>query len=371
MLYALCPMNFQFVISLLEWIWFLCLLVMTGYHMVIFKRKSGSLKRNKIDWPGVSIIIAHKNGSTQFSQNLDAILSQDYPVFEVIIIDDHSLPAEKMQLEKRIESLERLTLLSTDEPGKKNALTKGVNSAKHDVILCTDADCKPVSDQWIRKMVETGRIGEVVLGYSPYQKKPGWLNLLIRFETVMTAIQYMSWTLAGKPYMGVGRNMLYPRTLFLQKNPYTSNPGVPYGDDDLLVQALKSNARFKVCDDLQGHVISEPALTWKQWLNQKHRHLSAGHYYKTGSWLQPGIYGASLVFHWFITLFLMTGSVWWKWLPVLLIGMMIRWITFAAWSRRLGDRDTVIWYPLLEVQYALYLGLMGIITAVAKKKSWN
>lgn len=327
--------------------------------------------RSITEWPGVSIIISHKNDSAKLSQNLDSILSQDYPLFEIIVVDDNSLPAEKLAIEKMTESHERIILLTSDQPGKKNALTKGINSATHDFILCTDADCRPISDQWIRKMVESGRRGEVVLGYSPYQKKKSWLNLLIRFETVMTAIQYMSWALAGKPYMGVGRNMLYPRSLFLQKNPYASKPGVPYGDDDLLVQGIGSNTRFKICDDPLGQVISEPALSWKQWLNQKHRHLSAGHYYRPGSWLQPGIYGASLVLHWFITPFLITDSFWWKWLPVLLIGMFIRWITYATWTRRLGERDTVLWYPLLEIQYAFYLGIMGIITAIAKKRSWN
>lgn len=195
--------------------------------------------------------------------------------------------------------------------------------------------------------------------------------MLIRFETVMTAMQYMSWTLAGKPYMGVGRNLLYPRSLFLQKTPYASKPEVPYGDDDLLVQALASNARFKVCDDPEGHVISEPALSWKQWLIQKHRHLSAGHYYKGASWLKPGIYGVALILHWMIILFLIANSPWWKWFPVMSLGLIIRWFSYAGWTRRLGDKDTIIWYPLLEIQYALYLGIMGIVTAFAKKKSWN
>ena len=195
--------------------------------------------------------------------------------------------------------------------------------------------------------------------------------MMIRFETVMTAIQFMSWTLAGKPYMGVGRNLLYPRSLFLQRTPYNSKPGVPYGDDDLLVQALTSNARIKICDDPQGHVISTPALSLKQWLIQKHRHLSAGHYYKSALWLQPGIYGISLILHWTIVLFLIIGSHWWKWLPVMTLGLVIRWVTYAGWTRKLGDKDTVLWYPFLEVQYAIYLGVMGMITAVAKKKSWS
>ena len=50
---------------------------------------------------------------------------------------------------------------------------------------------------------------EVVLGYGAYKKYPGFLNKLIRFETFHTALQYFSYALAGKPYMGVGRNLSY------------------------------------------------------------------------------------------------------------------------------------------------------------------
>ncbi len=346
-------------------------MVLTGYYMVIFRRKPPSVKRTISEWPGVSIIIAHKNDLSKIIDNLESIHAQDYPLFEVIIIDDHSMPSEKALLEEHVAHFSKVNLMASDRQGKKHALTKGVLNARFDLILCTDADCNPNSDQWIRKMVAEGKRGEVVLGYSPSKRKNGWLNLLIRFETVITAIQYMSWTLAGKPYMGVGRNMLYPRSFFLQKDPYSSQSSIPYGDDDLWVQMMASHLRFNICADPESHVISEPKPSWQDWIKQKHRHMSAGHFYTNGLWWQPGIFGMAVILHWLLIPFLIVGTFWWKWLPVMLIGLLIRWIIYAGWTKRLGDRDTVKWYLFLEINYAFYLGGMGIYTGLGKKKTWN
>ncbi|HUR31145.1 MAG TPA: glycosyltransferase [Saprospiraceae bacterium] len=358
------------MIAVMEWLWFFSLLLLTGYHMVIFRRRPSPRSLSIIEWPGVSIVIAHKNDSTALRENLESLLSQDYPLFEIIIIDDHSNPFEKSNLEYFISGHSGVKLLSSDTSGKKHAITKGINSATHDLILCTDADCKPSSNKWIKKMIESGRGLAAVLGYSPYEKKSGWLNLLIRFETIMTAMQYISWTLAGKPYMGVGRNMLYPRSLFLQLDPY-KEIAAPYGDDDLWVQQLSDHIRIKVCDDPLAHVMTQAPATWKEWINQKHRHMSAGHYYKNKLLWQPGIYGMMLFLHWAILPLLIAASFWWKWCPVLLIGLLIRWFVYNSWTRKLGDKDTVKWYPVLELNYAIYLGMMGIYTWMNKRKKWN
>lgn len=339
--------------------------------MVIFKRKPFTKPRTITQWPGVSIIIAHRNDSAHLEENLQAISGQNYPLFEVIIVDDHSSTFEKNNLEKIVDTLDGVRILSSPAQGKKNALIFGIQSAQFELILCTDADCKPVSDQWIRKMVESGKPHEIVLGYSPCQKRSGWRNLLIRFETMMTAIQYMSWAMTGKPYMGVGRNLLFPRKLFLDKEPYKTVDGNPYGDDDLWVQALSAYVPSRVSDDPASFVETLPPGTWKQWFKQKHRHMSAGHYYSNKRWWQPGIYGMALILHWALVPVLIMCSFWWRWIPVFMIALIIRWISYHSWTQRLGDRDTIPWYPLLEINYAMYLGFMGLFTLIRRKKAWN
>ena len=219
-------------------------------------------------------------------------------------------------------------------------------------------------------MVAKSEGSKMVLGYSPYVQQKGLLNLFLRFETVMTAIQYFSWAMLGKPYMGVGRNMLYPRNLFQQANPYEHN-NIPYGDDDLWVQQASSITEVKANLDISSFVYSDPPQSWSEWVKQKHRHMSAGHHYDHKSWWRPGLFGFALIINWFLIPFLLLGFTL-NWIAgIFLAGLFIRWITYTAWTKKLGDSDTVVWYPLLELGYALYLAGMGLFTAVVKKKSWN
>lgn len=316
-------------------------------------------------------MIAVKNGSDRLSQNMDVIIAQDYPLFEIIIVDDHSSADERIKLEEIAKTIKKIFLFHNQEkPGKKQALSLGIENAKYPLILCTDADCRPSSTAWIKSMVAKSEGSKMVLGYSPYVQQKGFLNLFLRFETIMTAIQYFSWAMLGKPYMGVGRNMLYPRNLFQQANPYEHN-NIPYGDDDLWVQQASAITEIKANLDISSLVYSDPPQSWSGWLKQKHRHMSAGHHYDKKAWWRPGLFGFALIVNWFLLPFLLLGFTL-NWIAgVFLAGLFIRWITYTAWTKKLGDSDTVVWYPLLELGYALYLAGMGLFTAVVKKKSWN
>jgi cellulose synthase/poly-beta-1,6-N-acetylglucosamine synthase-like glycosyltransferase len=317
-------------------------------------------------------VIAVKNGSDHIQQNLSYILSQDYPLFEVIIVDDHSDNAESEKLKKIVQQIPRVSLFRSNlNPGKKYALGLGINKAKYELILCTDADCRPMGPDWIQGLVKQYESNGVVLGYSPYSKSKGWLNRFIRFETVTTGIQYFSWAMTGRAYMGVGRNMLYARSLFQKIDPYKNHQHLPYGDDDLWIQQASASVKIGVNIDLATHVISTPATSWKEWVKQKHRHMSAAHHYDKRTWWQPGLYGLALIAHWFLLPFALPGSHLIVVVILFVAGLFIRWMTYEKWSRELGDRDTVSWYPFLEAGQALYLAAMGIFTMFAKKKKWN
>lgn len=357
----------------LEMVWWLSFSILMGYQLLVFRKRE---KRSSIhEWdelPGVSIVIAVKNGSDRLIQNLKLFQSQDYPVFEIIIVDDHSSHEEKQKLETALSGSDNIFLYHNNSPaGKKQALTLGNEKAKYPLILCTDADCIPSGSTWIKSMVLHSNGNDVVIGYSPYVKASGFLNHFVRFETVMTAIQYFSWALMGRPYMGVGRNMLYPRELFRELNPFEDHNNIPYGDDDLWIQQASRVAQVNVNLEEVSFMYSDPPASWHAWFRQKHRHMSAGHHYRINSWWQPGVYGMALILHWFLVPFLLTSITQNDMFFFLLAGWMIRWITYIQWTQKLGEKDTRIWYPLAEVAYAVYLAAVGIWTIAVKKKAWN
>jgi glycosyltransferase involved in cell wall biosynthesis len=357
----------------IEMVWWLSFSILMGYQLLVFRKRERITTVHEPDeLPGVSIVIAVRNGSDRLIQHLQTFLSQDYPLYEIVVVDDHSEPDEKRKLEAAVSGHPNIFLYQADGlPGKKQALAIGIEKASHPIILCTDADCVPSGLMWIKSMVSHSHGNDVVIGFSPYIKSNGMLNRFIRFETVMTAIQYFSWALMGRPYMGVGRNMLYARQLFLDSNPFKDHESIPYGDDDLWIQQASRVAPVNVNLEESSFMYSHPAASWREWFRQKHRHLSAGHHYRMSSWWQPGVYGISLILHWFLVPFLLTSITQSDMLFFLLAGWMIRWITYIQWTQKLGERDTRIWYPLAEVAYAVYLAVVGVWTIVAKKKTWN
>src|SRR4030095_12930501 len=251
------------MMEVIQTTWFLCLLVLSVYHLFVFRlinKKDSQPSSSSL--PGVSVIIAVRNGSPEFRQHLYDILQQDYPTLELIVVDDHSEPSKRKELEEFMSILPGANLILSKGSGKKQALMTGIENAKYEFILFTDADCSPSSKFWIKKMIEKSYNHGAVLGYSPYLKLNGWLNLFIRFETLMTGMQYLSWGMMGRPYMAVGRNVLYARELLLEKNPFQNHTDIPYGDDDLAIQSLAGQAQVSVCLDREAHMISSPPVSF-------------------------------------------------------------------------------------------------------------
>jgi len=353
-------------------IWMVSLAILIGYHTFVF-RKPVEIKNGEapVSWPGVSMVIAVKNGSRLAERHIPALLNQDYPEFEIIMVDDHSEEGEFAKLQNLAEYNSRVTAIqSVKAPGKRNALVTGIEQAKFPLILCTDVDCRPVSPNWIKSMVKSCQVHEMVIGYSPYQKQPGLLNLWVRFETVMTGMQYLSWAAVGKPYMGVGRNLMFTKDWFQRTLPFQGASQVPYGDDDRLVQLAAKNGRVTANLDRDAFVLSIPVQHWSEWWRQKHRHLSAGHQYTGTHWLKPGVYGMALTLQWWLLPF--HSGYMWPWVWVLFIGgLSIRWLRHVQWTQLLGEKDSRIFYPVLEAGYTLYLAVMGIFTWFKPKERWS
>lgn len=353
-------------------IWLVSLTVLFWYHTFVF-RKQGEVNYDagQTAWPGVSIVIAVKNGGRLAEQHIPSLLGQDYPLFEIILVDDHS-DADPLELLQHlaVNHSQIVVIPSLKQPGKRYALMTGIEQARFPIILCTDVDCRPVSPNWIKSMAQSGQGHEMVVGYSPYQKQPGFLNLWVRFETVLTGMQYLSWASVGKPYMGVGRNLMFTKEWYQRTQPLQSRSQVPYGDDDRLVQSATKEGRVSANLDSNAFVLSIPVQRWGEWWRQKHRHLSAGHQYTGAHWLKPGLYGIALMLQWWLMPFI--SGYMWPWVWVLGIGVLvIRWLRYIQWTNLLGEKDSRIIYPVLEAGYTLYLAVMGIFTWIKPKARWN
>ena len=258
--------------------------------------------------------------------------------------------------------------------GKKLALTVGLKSAQFDHVLLTDADCYPASKLWLQSMA--GKLGgekNIVLGYGRYEKQKGLLNVIIRYETVFTAIQYLSFALKGRPYMGVGRNLAYRKDLFFKNKGFAGHYHIASGDDDLFVNqhAFKENTAIEI--ESESHTISIPKKGFAAWIRQKRRHLLAGNLYKRGTRVRLGleIISRLLLYASFTSLMLISD---WLWPLSVIFGLFVvtrMWI-FKLGMIRLNEKYLLLPSLLLDLVMPLILGTIWIINLfVTKKQPWS
>ena len=249
----------------------------------------------------VSIIICAKNEAHNISQFLPSVLVQEFlSPLEVIVVNDNSEDDSNFILEDLHKQFPFLKIIYLNQDakmivGKKFPLSMGIKSAKNEIILLTDADCMPSSEHWVnffqKKFYDEY---EIVLGYGGYFKKSSFLNKCIRLETFHTALQYLSYCLAGLPYMGVGRNLAYKKSLFFKTKGFSSINNIPGGDDDLFINKVANKNNTTICINKDAHTLSEPKSTWKSWFNQKYRHYSTSKYYKPHIKFLLGMYAVAL-----------------------------------------------------------------------------
>ena len=259
------------------------------------KKTTASLPTRE-EQPGVSVVVCARNEEENLQDYLHTLATQDYPKYEVIIVDDGSEDNTHNILEQYVQKSNNL--YHTFVPcgarvisSKKLALTIGIKAAKYDYILLTDADCRPESRYWIREMMSGFQSPktELVLGFGPYFERKGLLNHLICYDTLFSGLQYMGMAKCGHPYMGVGRNMAYKRDTFFANSGFQGLLNTRAGDDDLFVNKVATKSNTNVVCNPDALTWSPAKYTWREWFHQKHRHLSVSHLYSTRNKLRISI----------------------------------------------------------------------------------
>ncbi|MBQ7192006.1 MAG: glycosyltransferase [Paludibacteraceae bacterium] len=330
------------------------------------KPKDSSEKPDNEQVKGVSVIVAAKNEAENIRTYLHALLEQDYPLFEVIVVNDGSEDDTQEVLDDYATRYKDLHLTFVPQQAKvisskKLAITLGVKAAKYDYLLLTDADCCPASPHWIKEMVRgfDNEKTDIVLGYGAYFHRHTFLNRLIQYETLLTGLQYMGMAVAGHPYMGVGRNLAYKKSLFVLNNGFVGFTNEQAGDDDLLVNRLAQGRNTSVVCTRDSLTWSVPESKWSDWWQQRKRHLSVAPRYRIGSRLRIGLEPLTRML-WYagIAALLIVGT------PVLqiaaaglfLMRWCLQWIVYNVSAKRLGvpavGTELMLWdwlYPLITL----------------------
>jgi len=326
----------------------------------------------------VSVIISARNEARNLTENLSYILQQNYPNYEVVVINDCSTDNSHeilLSIQREFPHLKIVTITehARFKTGKKFALTLGIKAAANEHLIFTDADCKPATLHWLTRMAANFTDGiQIVLGYSPYYRTGNFLNPFIRFETLKTGINYLSHALKGDPYMGIGRNLGYTKTLFFSAKGFASHMHVISGDDDLFVNqnAMATNTAVELHPDTFVYTDAKTSLSG--WFRQKKRHMGVGKLYKNRHRRMLSFDAVSGFL--FYVLFIL--CLVYEFEPILAIGMLVfRWllqfIVYRKVFKKLDGNDLLWYLPFIDMIYYTYLNVFGLIGTFIKTTRWK
>ncbi len=349
------------------------------YYIVIYSRLilfRPKPVKSEAEFPPVSVVICARNEEDNLRQHLPIILEQDYPNFEVIVVDDCSIDETDMllmQMKARYSNL-RSTTIKPDlkfSHGKRLALTVGIKAANHEWLLLTDADCVPQSKNWIATMSKNfDDDTEVVLGYGGYLSNRGLLTMFTRFDAFFIALQYLSFSLFGKPYMGVGRNLAYRKSLFFKNKGFPSHNHLKSGDDDLFIHQVATRSNTKVEYRPEAHTRSTPCSSLADCLRQKRRHLTTGPFYRFSTKLWLVVEPLSRLTFWITSItLLLLGFKPLIILYVIIFRLILTNTLFLLAMKRLSENKIIIISLFYDLLSPIYYFLLILVNSFAPKRS--
>jgi len=318
---------------------------------------------------GISVVVCAHNEYENLRELLPILANQSHRDYEVILVLDRCTDGSSKLANQfpdvRTVQIEKVSDLS--DP-KKNALKEGIAIARKELILLTDADCRP-DHGWIQGMSKYGN-DQLVLGISPYSKKSGLLNQLIQYETFQTAQEFTSMSAVGETYMGLGRNMAFSKDEFDRVNGFSGIENVIGGTDDLLVQKMVPKAKVALSLESTTHVESLPKTNWRDYISQKTRHYGVAKLYPRKIKIREGLRWALNVLFWiFFTLSVIIYPI----QAFVLLGMafVLRIISINIVADRLGKRFNHLYLPLVDLLYSIFLPLVGLRSRLVKNIKWT
>ena len=384
-------MNISFsdnILSIIILILFgICLVIQLFYHWCYFS-KVAFYKRNarpKLDeeLEPVSVVLCARDAYEYLTELIPALLNQDYPDFEIVVVNDCSDDETEEYLkdlerrEPRIKAVQLKQHLNFFN-GKKFPLSMGIKSAQNDLIILTECNCMPVNDQWLRSVANRyNNNTEIVIGYSPYIQKKSILNRMMRFDALQNGLLYLSAALRRHAYMGIGKNLSYRKELFYRSQGFISHYTTSVGDDDLFINQAATKKNTEVLIDAENTIHTTPTDNFKLWMRQKSSRYSTIPKYGGRARLMLSLFYISqfLFYASFIALLALCAqpaftigdySVWYFYIPILVFLFFLRFgsqlFIYHKASKRLGEKGLLpglIVYDFLFAFLSPWMRLMG------------
>ncbi|GLB50873.1 glycosyltransferase [Neptunitalea lumnitzerae] len=327
----------------------------------------------------VSVIICAKNEADNLRENLPHFINQNFKKFELVLINDISSDDTLEVMEEFAEKHGNIKIVNvahneTFWGKKKYALVLGIKVTSYDYLVFSDADCKPASNLWLQEIVNNFTADKtIVLGYGAYNRvKNSLLNALVRYETLLTAMQYFSLAKIGMPYMGVGRNLAYHKNEFVKHNGFANHMHVRSGDDDLFVNEAATKKNTAICFSPESFTSSTPKTTFISWIAQKRRHISTAKYYKKKHKFTLGLFYVSQLLFWILAITLLTFQYQFIYLGAIVgFRFLIQYLVIGFSAKKLQETRLIWLLPIYELLLLFFQFFIFIANIISKPVDWK
>lgn len=234
----------------------------------------------------ISVILTAHNQADALRRNLPAILEQEYDEFEVVVVNDASTDDTEdvlTQLELAYPHL-RHTFTPADAryvSHKRLSLTLGIKSARHEWLLLTEADCRPLTPYWLRSMSRHfGPDIQMVLGYANYERNKRGLSRKSVFFNLFHQMQYLPWAMRHKAYRCSPDNLAYRKSLFMSHQGFASDVSLLEGATELLVNRHSTTTNTAVALSPEAKIECVLPVSAKQWRLKRTYYMETRRHFK-------------------------------------------------------------------------------------------
>ncbi|MDB2384939.1 glycosyltransferase [Polaribacter sp.] len=350
----------------------ICYYIFFSFFLFTNKKRKKNTKQHAI-----SVIICAKNEAENLKNFLPSILNQNYSNFEIVLINDASNDETLTIMEAFATKHNNIKIvdvknIETFWGNKKYALTLGIKASSNNHLLFTDADCKPVSKNWIAKMnTQFSEKKTIILGYGKYKRENKLVNLFVRFETLLTAIQYFSYAKVGSAYMAVGRNLAYTKEDFFNVKGFINHMHIKSGDDDLFIQDASNTENTTICIDKGSFTESIAPSSLRNWFLQKRRHISTANHYKKIHQFFLGLFFVSKFFLFALAICCLFLFSWKLILCIVGIYYLVEFIVIGFSAKQLQEKKIIFLLPILEIGLLLFQFSIFITNTFSKPTHWK